>query len=72
MKKIKSNLIPSLIKKELTPKYIGDCVCPCHIDPIHVIHPVPCCAPCPYCGKKIARGLQKKHETHCKRKNRNV
>jgi len=35
---------------------------------IHVIHPVPCCEPCSYCGRKIARGLQSNHELYCEKK----
>ena len=33
-----------------------------------LVHPVPCCEPCPYCGKMIARGLLNQHEPHCKEK----
>jgi hypothetical protein len=68
MKISKADTILNLRKGDLKPKYIGDCVCPCHLDPIHVIHPLPCCEPCPYCGKKIARGLQSKHELYCEKK----
>jgi len=55
-------------KGKVKPQYPGACTCPCHTKPIRIVHPVPCCEPCPYCKKRIARGLLYKHEPYCEKK----
>jgi hypothetical protein len=40
----------------------GDgCDCPCHRAPLATIHAVPCCTPCPICGKRIASARLTSH-----------
>ena len=45
----------------------GVCDCPCHRSGGGVVHPVPCCAPCPHCRARIARGALEEHLATCRR-----
>ena len=45
----------------------GLCDCPCHRSAGGVVHPVPCCEPCPRCRARIARGALQEHLATCKR-----
>ena len=42
-----------------------ECHCGCHRPFALVLHPLPCCSPCPRCGRNIARGFITKHLEHC-------
>lgn len=42
---------------------IEECNCECHSSE-HVMHCVPCCSPCSYCGKNI-RYSPEQHEKQC-------
>ena len=35
------------------PPRVDECKCPCHKAPLAVMHPVPCCEPCPVCGGRV-------------------
>jgi len=48
-------------------RHAWQCNCPCHKAPLSVVHPVPCCEPCPFCGKTVARGQLALHLDDCKR-----
>src|SRR5207247_59005 len=43
----------------------GVCDCPCHTK--RVVHPIPCCRPCPFCHRRIKRGVEREHLTTCKK-----
>jgi hypothetical protein len=47
------------------------CKCPCHKLFHLVVHPVPCCVPCPYCAKFVARGKLEMHLSECKKYSEN-
>jgi|GEM_PF-1258408 len=42
-----------------------ECDCPCHKAPLSLVHPIPCCSPCPHCGKAVANGMLAVHLKEC-------
>lgn len=45
-----------------------ECNCECHHDNSSMMHCVPCCYECQYCGKNIVRLNFEEHEENCKKK----
>lgn len=41
-----------------------ECRCDCHTHPMAVMHCVPCCEPCSFCGKRISAGAER-HARSC-------
>lgn len=41
------------------------CTCPCHLHPDQVKHIMPCCQPCPNCGRNISVSWYAVHKDHC-------
>lgn len=40
---------------KVLPFDVDECDCDCHANPDAIMHMIPCCHTCKYCGKRIAR-----------------